>query len=237
MAHVLGFKVSPQGKSEYGDLFSTKLKTRVEVKARGDNNAIGMHTRQLDGYEWDLPQELRHTLYCLVPYRSRRQITEAEKLKYGFSPKTTMISMLRFCKTEESANKHWAENVDVVYLLDIRLINGLRDYLGVAMGHYAGRPDEEAVVVGRNTLTELFQDGTLSRSLKKLGLSPSGWAKGVYPIKTRYTYRYPLDQVDDQLSRFAEQRLSSEFTLITVVRRDLHAELASEINKRTIALV
>ncbi|MBX4195547.1 hypothetical protein KW796_01135 [Candidatus Parcubacteria bacterium] len=235
MAEALGCEISERGKAEYADIYSERLGIRVEIKARGDNNPHGFRVDQILHYEWDLPAELRHTLYAVVLYRSRRAIRKGEAPPNGFSTKTTMVSMLRFLKTDEQRNQFWAENVTVVYLLDLRVINGLESLLGTVKGHFAGRPDEMDLVVNRTVLTELFQDASLTSSLKKLHLSPSGWAKGVYPMKVRF--QCPIMDPDVSGRVIRHQTLDSGFTMITLVRRNLHAQLAQEISARTLALV
>lgn len=220
VAQVLGCEISRQDEYEYADLHSIDLGIRVEVKARGDNNPFGLHTEQMDQYENDLPFPLSHTLYALVPYRSRRRIKAEEERPRKFSRKTTMISMLRFLKTDWERNEFWAANVEFIYLLDFRIVKGLLALLGSKKGHFAGRKSEDALVVNRTTLTSLFQDESFATAIRTLSLSASGWAKGVYPTRTRFT----LDG----------QRLSSNFTLITVLRRSLHAKIASQLCNRAV---
>ncbi|MBX4200265.1 hypothetical protein KW790_02295 [Candidatus Parcubacteria bacterium] len=233
MAATLGCELSPPGQPDYGDIHSGELGIRVEVKARGDGNAHGLRTSQIERYEWDLPRDLRDTLYALIPYRSRRSIHKGEERPRGFSPRTNKVSMLRGLSKDKELNEYWAKNVDVAYLLDFRIINGLRNTLGTVTGHHAGRPEEQDVVVGRKKLTELFQDDAISRSLRSLGLAPSTWAKGVYPLTVGYTHKYPHHNRDE----LVDQHLVSQFTLITVVRRDLHVRLAEKILSRALAIV
>ncbi len=220
VARVLGCEISRQDEYTYADVHSIDLGIRVEVKARGDNNPFGLHIEQMDQYEDDLPFPLSHTLYALVPYRSRRWIKAEEERPRKFSKKTTHISMLRSLKTDRERNEFWARNVEFIYLLDFQIVKGLLALLGSRREHFAGRKSEDTLVGNRTTLTSLFQDESFATAMRTLGLSASGWAKGVYPTSTEFT----LDS----------QRLSSEFTLITVLRRSLHAKIAPQLCNKAV---
>jgi hypothetical protein len=221
MAEVLGCEFSEKDLG-YADIFSTSLGIRVEVKSRGDQNSLELRVNQVHEYGEDIPFPLNDTLYALVPYESTMPLRKGDPRPKGFSPNTHTLSLMRGLRTDAQRNAFWAQYVETSYLVDLRIVNALESYLGIHPCRMIGRGDEMAIRVSRTTLEELFGDGSFAQTIKELGLSPSGWAKGVYPIYTKFT-------IDGQ-------RLTSKFTLVTVLRKRLHAKIAERLSTKALTL-
>lgn len=224
VARLLGCKISPHGHPEWADLFSIDLQIRVESKARGDVNSLEIRTGQIREYEEEPPFPLEHSLYALGFYQSTRRFRKGDQRPRGFSPKTSQISLMRSIRTESELYSFLSEHIQSLHLLDLKVVKALESHLGTRPCLMVGRSEETAVRVSRTRLDELFgEDESFAKVLKTLKLSPSGWAKGVYPIHVGFN--------------IGGQELRSKFTLVTVLRKGLHAAVAREIANRTLALV
>ncbi len=223
MAATLGCVITKRGDYERGDIYSNDLGIRVEIKARGDVNTPELRVNQIQEYEEGEPFPLSYTLYALVLYRSTLRLKDGDPRPKGIGPNTHMLSLLRSIRKDDELNRFFASNIQLVYLLDLRVISALKDHLGTIGCRMVGRREEQAVRIGRMKLDELFgNDERVKNTLRKLGIRPSGWAKGVYPIQTRFS-------IDGQ-------RLKSDFTLITVLRKGLHASVASALAQKSLTL-
>ncbi len=215
-AQTLGCEIAEHGKPEFADMFNFDLGFRVELKSRGELNSFEIRVNQVSEYEESIPFPLTHTLYAIVPYHNTRRLTLGGKRPSGFSKKTSMVSLTRGLKTDQERNRFWAENIQTSYLVDLRIISAMRTKLQTHSCRMIGRGHEQAIRLGRTALAEFFgDDSSFASTLRTLGLNASGWAKGVYPLHVRF----PID----------EQRLSSRFTLVTVLRKGLHAKVAMRL--------
>lgn len=222
MKSALSCELSPRGHPELADLFSVDLGIRVDVKARGDNNSLDLRVSQIDEYGEEAPFPIEHTLYALVPYKSSLSLNKQSIRPRGISKKTKMLSLLRSIRGDHNLNLFLSANVNLVYLLDIRIINALRRNLGHTVNRLAGRPGQETVSITRTKLIDLFGDSEFEKSLRSLKLDPRGWAKGVYPLRTMFEHE--------------GHSYSSNFTLVSVVRKRLHANLAKMFANKAITL-
>jgi len=224
IAAALDCRVTERGDWERADIHSHDLGIRVELKARGDVNTHELRVNQIREYmEEEPPFPISHTLYAIVLYRSTRRLKDGEPRPKSIGPNTHMISLLRSIRNDRELNKFFADNIQLVYLLDLRIVSALETHLGTSECRMVGRQGEQAVRLRRSKLEDLFgNDADLTDTLRKLGMRPSGWAKSVYPIQTRFS-------IDGH-------RLKSEFTLITVLRKGLHADIAKVLAQRALTL-
>ncbi|MDB5266489.1 MAG: hypothetical protein JWN89_304 [Parcubacteria group bacterium] len=224
MAQALGCQITPHGRPELADIFSEEINARIEVKSRGDLNSFELRTKQIEGYKEDFPVPFDHTLYALLPWKASSRLRKDDPRPRGIGPNTHMISLLRGLKLDSERNEYWAANVETSYLFDLRIIDKLGTHLGVQPCRMIGRGDEGAIRIGRTTLNEMFgEDSSFSPMLRTLGFSPSGWAKGVYPLHVGFS-------IDGQ-------QLFSRFTLVTILRKNLHAAIAQTLARQTLSLV
>jgi hypothetical protein len=220
LASVLGCRVSERGNPEYADIFSNELQIRAEVKSRGDVNSLEIRTHQIREYESDIPFPLEYTLYALVHYQSTRYLRKGEKRPKGFSEDTHRISLLRNIRSDAELNEFFATHIQSIHLLDLRVIKGLEKHLGTRTCRMVGRSEESAVSISRTAINDFFGDVSFGESLKRLGLAPQGFAKGVYPMHVGFG-------IDGQT-------LVAKFNLVTVLRRRLHAEMATVLAQKTL---
>jgi hypothetical protein len=224
IAHVLGCEITPRGKPELADLYSGTLGIRVESKSRGDSNSFELRTKQIKEYQRDIPFPLSDTLYALMPYKASNRLRKSDLRPRGMSPNTHGISLMRGLQTNKEYNDFWATHIQTSYLLDLRIIAAFGQHLGIRQCRMIGRMEEQAIWISRTTLNEFFgEDSLFSPNLRRLGLQPQGWAKGVYPIQMNFP-------IDDQV-------LSTQFTLVTILRKRLHASIAQTLANSTLALL
>ena len=225
MAGILECELVPHGHPERADFFSNDLQIRVESKSRGDVNALEIRTHQVrEYYEEEPPFPLEWSLYSLAYYQSTAPIKAGDPTPRGFSPKTRQRSLLRNIKTELELHRFLSANTRVIFLLDLRIVQGLENHLGARPCRMVGRSEETAIYVARTKITELFgEDANFARGLRTLGLSPSGWAKAVYPMHVNC-------EIDGQSH-------PTRFTLVTVLRKSLNARVAQVIANKTLSQV
>jgi hypothetical protein len=225
LAEMLACEISARdlpGSTAWADIHSNDLGIRIEVKSKGDVKIPEIRVSQVREYEEEPPFPITHSLYAIALYKGTGPLTRNGPRPRGFSEKTKMVSLMRDLKTDAEYNQFFASHAQTVYLLDLRIIQAFEKKLGVHSCRHIGRREEMAIRLGRTTLDEHFGDASFEDSLKQLRLQPAGWAKGVYPMQVHF--------------RIDSQRLSSKFTLVTVLRKNLHADIARVIAKKTLAL-
>lgn len=217
VAQLLSCVTADIGREEYGDIFSNDLGIRVEVKARDNKHLFGLGISQKRGYEDEPPFPLSYTLYALVTYRNNKRFGKNDKRPRGL--RAINHSPLARLAHKHEQHQFLAGKIDEIYLLDIEVINALENLHGLKVGHFAGRAEEQSIVLSRTDLRRYFRNGSFGDVTRELGLkSKRGWARSENNVA--------MSLVVD------ERSFEPRFTLVTVLRKSLHAQILEVVRPK-----
>lgn len=218
VANLLDCTITEQGNTEYADMYNETLGIRVEVKARDNNHAFGISVDQKRVYEKEPPFPLNDTLYALVTFRNSKRRGTSDKRPRGVQSDT--FSELARLNRKSQQQEFLAGKVDEVFLLDLEIISALERTHGTRVGHFAGRAGEDSIVLRRTELREYFRNGSFAQGMRAFGLYPSGWVRRSSEVRVTMFLRGAV--------------LTSEFTLVTVLRARLHKQIALVIQDKVL---
>jgi len=151
------------------DLGICKALVGVEVKGNNNSNRFRISVQQFQDHLksnlYLFPDMLEELLYCLFCYQNPRKPAEN-----GDGLQTALSS----CKDPGQVFAVLAQNTDMVFLLDYRIIVAIKELLGTMTGQFLCEREIEVVPIGKNYLKGFTATGAKERLLS-LNLNPEEW--------------------------------------------------------------